>query len=307
MADMEVTPSSALLESTELKFRNLFMRQLRKGSEVNQREILPNTAVGMGETAVNNWAIYAGPKQDAKLVGHAKGMHISAHGWCHSFSIVFDGEWFTGSTLQAMGVDSEDSDNIPSEWSIVGGTGEFQMARGVINRKFYEWTGDGKTQELTIHAFCVSSFPSAPKEDGPWGGNGSSKGYIERGQLPVRLLSVTVHSGFIVDALEFSCLDQAGQQRTFGPWGGSGGHKDTITLDASDFITRISGTTDEVEGRTVVSSLLIVTNNGKTYGPFGSENAKKQFSSGKVPSNGRITGFFGTYSKYLDSIGVYYA
>uniref|UniRef100_A0ACD5TF89 Uncharacterized protein n=1 Tax=Avena sativa TaxID=4498 RepID=A0ACD5TF89_AVESA len=246
MADMEVTPSSALLESTELKFRNLFMRQLRKGPEVNQREILPNTSVGMGETAVNNWAIYAGPKQDAKLVGHAKGMHISAHGWCHSFSIVFDGEWFTGSTLQAMG-------------------------------------------------------------DGPWGGNGSSKGYIERGQLPVRLLSVTVHSGFIVDALEFSCLDQAGQQRTFGPWGGSGGHKDTITLGASDFITKISGTTDEVEGRTVVSSLLIVTNNGKTYGPFGSENAKKQFSSGKVPSNGRITGFFGTYSKYLDSVGVYYA
>ena len=51
-----------------------------------------------------------------------------------------------------MGVNDEDeADN---EWAIVGGTGEFAMARGVIQRRLYSVTGSSLTHALTIEFFC---------------------------------------------------------------------------------------------------------------------------------------------------------
>jgi hypothetical protein len=41
-----------------------------------------------------------------------------------------------------------------SEWAIVGGTGVFAMARGIIERKFYQQINGGEIQELTISGFC---------------------------------------------------------------------------------------------------------------------------------------------------------
>ena len=40
------------------------------------------------------------------------------------------------------------------EWAIVGGTGQFAMASGVITKKFHEQRSDGNIIELAIHAFC---------------------------------------------------------------------------------------------------------------------------------------------------------
>jgi hypothetical protein len=40
------------------------------------------------------------------------------------------------------------------EWAIVGGTGEFKMATGVIYKKLYEQNSDGNIIELTVHGFC---------------------------------------------------------------------------------------------------------------------------------------------------------
>jgi hypothetical protein len=42
------------------------------------------------------------------------------------------------------------------EWSIVGGTGELAMARGVIKRKVHKRTNVENIIELTIHGFCCS-------------------------------------------------------------------------------------------------------------------------------------------------------
>jgi len=303
LSNFLVTPYGALLESTELNFRNLYMHQIL---DVNQAKIVDSNAqVGMGETAVNNWAIYDGKGSKAKRVASAMGMHMLSNHWYCSLVIVFDGEKFNGSSLQVMGVDV--SDGI-SEWGIIGGTGEFAMARGVIRREFDRNISGGKSQKLTIHAFCVPRSFSDPEQnkDGPWGGEGDNEGDYEEGQEPRRLLSVTIHSGFVVDALEFEYVDQTGQNRTYGPWGGVGGHKNTITLGASDFIKKISGTTDMINGRKVVTSLLLLGNNDKTYGPYGKAQGAA-FTSDRVPKTGYITGFFGTSSRYLDSIGVYYA
>jgi hypothetical protein len=41
-----------------------------------------------------------------------------------------------------------------SEWSIIGGTGDLAMARGVVKRKQYKGVSNGDIQELTMHGYC---------------------------------------------------------------------------------------------------------------------------------------------------------
>jgi hypothetical protein len=50
-----------------------------------------------------------------------------------------------------MGANDETEDN---EWAIVGGTGQFAMARGIINRRVYRYIYPKLTQELTMEFFC---------------------------------------------------------------------------------------------------------------------------------------------------------
>lgn len=40
------------------------------------------------------------------------------------------------------------------EWAIVGGTGQFSMATGVIYKKLHAQMSEGNVVELTIHGFC---------------------------------------------------------------------------------------------------------------------------------------------------------
>jgi hypothetical protein len=90
---LKVSPYGALLESTELNFSELYLRQIL---DVNQGKIVDSNAqVRMGETAVNNWEIYDGPGNRAKLVAHAMGMHMLANHWYCSLVIVFDGDRYT--------------------------------------------------------------------------------------------------------------------------------------------------------------------------------------------------------------------
>ena len=56
---------------------------------------------------------------------------------------------FKGSTFQVMGLDVSEG-----EWAIVGGTGQFCMATGVIYKKFHSQLSEGNIVELTIHGFC---------------------------------------------------------------------------------------------------------------------------------------------------------
>jgi hypothetical protein len=47
------------------------------------------------------------------------------------------------------------------EWAIVGGTGEFRMARGVIDRTYFDRTSDGEVMELSIEAYYRAKVSSA--------------------------------------------------------------------------------------------------------------------------------------------------
>ncbi|CAO2142316.1 unnamed protein product [Urochloa humidicola] len=106
---------------------------------------------------------------------------------------------------------------------------------------------------------------------GPWGGDGGSQRDIK--VLPYRLNRVTIRSGTIIDAIEFSYTDNGGQYHTAGPWGGQGGGNNSFQLGPSEFLTGVSGSIGQLEN--------------------------------KMTSNGSIVGFFGRAGRYLDSIGVY--
>ncbi|KAJ1704324.1 hypothetical protein LUZ63_004103 [Rhynchospora breviuscula] len=92
-----------------------------------------------------------GPK--AKVIGRAQGLHFQAgmktKMWDNSFSIVFEkGRFKANTSLQVMGPVVENG-----EWAIVGGTGEFALARGVISKKLIQQKRHGNVMELDIHAF----------------------------------------------------------------------------------------------------------------------------------------------------------
>jgi len=300
-------PRAALVESNELNFRGLYLFHTPLGPNKNQATIINSDATtGLGETVVNNWTICDGPSPGATVVARALGLHIKAGSWQNTFSMTFEVERFKDSTLQVMGISVEDG-----EWSIVGGTGQFAMASGVIHKKFHEQRSDGNIIELTVHAFCPvqkSSQTQSPQpqqnlltKSGPFGGNGGSEKDIV--EAPRRLESITVSSGSIVDSITFSYVDQAGQKRTAGPWGGAGGNKNTIVLGPNEFVKEVSGEYGRYQTHLIITSMKIITN-VKTYGPFGGEGKGRDFS---IPAekNSSIVGFFGRSGTYLDSIGVY--
>jgi hypothetical protein len=68
-----------------------------------------------------------------------------------------------------------------------------------------------------------------PIKMGPWGGNGGfARDMTVR--KSIRLESITINSGSLVDCLGFSFVDNHGKKRSEGPWGGSGGNTQTVSL-----------------------------------------------------------------------------
>nr|UDO48201.1 PH02Gene03445.t1 [Phyllostachys edulis] len=298
-SNFQITPCVALVESNEINFRSLYLYHTWVSPNLNQAEIIEkNSSTGMGMTSVNNWTVYDGPGPNATLVARGQGLHIYAGNWHNTFSLVFEVERFKGSTLQVMGITVDQE----GEWAIVGGTGQFAMATGVISKKTHERRNDGNIIELAIHAFCP--LPKASRslltKIGPWGGNGGTAQDIT--EAPRRLESITVCSGEIVDSIVFSYIDHTGQKRTAGRLGGSGGHPNTIQLASSEFVKEVSGTICTCEDSNVITSLKFVTN-VKTYGPFGQGNGTP--FTVPVQDNSSVVGFFGRGETYLDAIGVY--
>ncbi|BAF29458.2 Os12g0228700 [Oryza sativa Japonica Group] len=226
-----IVPCSALMEGKEFNFSNLYLHHTYGGPKPNQSTIINNN----GSTGLGMTAV-------------------------NNWAVL------KGSTLQVMGVPVE-----CGEWAIVGGTGEFIMASGVIYKKVHERRSEGNIIELTIHGFCPSlkGTKCLPTKVGPWGGNGGTPQDIT--ETPKRLESITIRSGEVVDSISFSYFDQAGQKRVAGPWGGPGGNLNTIELSSSEFLKEVSGTFGTYYGSNVITFIKFVTN-VKTYGPFGKQN-----------------------------------
>ncbi|KAM3329085.1 hypothetical protein ACQJBY_026261 [Aegilops geniculata] len=163
MANFKITSyAGALVENSKLDFQSLYLRRIISGDKKNQYVVIDGFGTtDLGLTTINDWAIYDGVAPDAKLVARAKGMRMNAAGWCNLFIIVFELDRFKGSTLEVMGATTDEQ----GEWAIVGGTGDFAMARGVIQRKIHQKEADGDVLELTIDAFCRMKVSASTTSD----------------------------------------------------------------------------------------------------------------------------------------------
>nr|CAB3465820.1 unnamed protein product [Digitaria exilis] len=166
-----------------------------------------------------------------------------------------------------------------------------------------------------------------PIKIGTWGGNGGEQFDIT--QPPVRLESMTIRAGRIIDSFGFTYVDQEGKKHTVGPYGGYGGKPTTIEFAPTEYVKKFAGST----GNGVVATLVLETNL-KTYEiydkdetityipgtniPIGTSQTTRTvppfnipLSEGNVPfsvpvpDNASIVGFYGRAGGSLDAIGVY--
>ncbi|KAK1412852.1 hypothetical protein QVD17_34406 [Tagetes erecta] len=132
---------------------------------------------------------------------------------------------------------------------------------------------------------------------GAWGGSGGGHwSFIPNG----RITNISICSGAIVDAISFTFIDVNGNTYQSVNFGGSGGMLHEIPLEMDEEIIKISGRFGAFQNNIVVISLTFVTNK-KTYGQYGTDGGT-DFS---LPvDKGKIIGFYGKCSGFLDSIGV---
>ncbi|CAM0878578.1 unnamed protein product [Alopecurus aequalis] len=251
-----------------------------------------------GSNYAFNWAVYDGPTiQNAKLVARLQGIYYKDAN--SSVDLLFVDERFPLSLKIAGFLDNS------SELAIVGGTGEYAFAQGIVKARYFNNdTPTSRVWEFQIHAMVPTSrnlvqTPTPVTKDGPWGGNGGQA--LDITELPTHLESVTIGSGDVVDSLAFSYIDQAGNRHTAGPWGGDGGLKKTIQLAPTETVKLIVGTTSDFEGQTVVTSISIASNL-RTYGPFGMERGN-HFNT--TAGNNIIVGFYVRAGLYVNNLGVY--
>ncbi|KAE8784431.1 hypothetical protein D1007_41983 [Hordeum vulgare] len=293
------TPFDGGVENTEFEFSSLYLHHIYSGPCQTQSNIIgADATTGWGSTEVNNWTIYDGVGPCAKLVARAQGLHLYAGSWHNTFTLRFEIERFKKSTLQVMGASVDEE----GEWSIVGGTGELAMARGVITKKLHARTDGGNIIQLTIHGFCRKLMPTLTKL-GPWGGD---RGFAVDSERPLKIESITILHEGIIGSIEYSYIDQNGNNRTAGPWGSRNPNRAEIGLGHGEMVTEVSGTFGTHSNGEAISTLKIVTNK-KTYGPYGRIPGPKPFRA-VAPHGKSIVGFFGrTDNIFLNALGVYIA
>uniref|UniRef100_A0ACD5WTC4 Uncharacterized protein n=1 Tax=Avena sativa TaxID=4498 RepID=A0ACD5WTC4_AVESA len=228
-------------------------------------------------------------------------MHTYAGNWQNWFTMVFELQRFKGSTLQIMGASPEKS----NQWAIVGGTGDFALAQGVIKITEYKITGDERVHELTIDGYCHMELPPVPTPTkmGPWGiGGGTIRGMQGKSR---RLESVTIRSYNVVEKISFSYVNEDGQICTAGPWGDPSDdttNDKTIKFGPSEYVKSITGANYTTTAH--MTALRIVTNVA-TYGPFGTYTGNTMFNV-TVPADKTVVGFFVHLNNIITpKIGVY--
>ncbi|KAJ3697326.1 hypothetical protein LUZ61_001031 [Rhynchospora tenuis] len=131
----------------------LYLHHFHSGPNVNQETVLKlNGNDGFGALVVQDWRCRAGRGFDTEVIARAQGIHVQASNegagsWYNSFNLVFVKDGFEGSTLEVKGTNVTDG-----EWAIVGGTGKFTNAKGVIYKKKVDHFNDGDIMEITIKA-----------------------------------------------------------------------------------------------------------------------------------------------------------
>ncbi|XP_051229865.1 uncharacterized protein [Lolium perenne] len=154
-----VSPSLSCPTYCEAKIdETWYLRQVGSGPNQNQDIVVNSTApatTSFGVIAVNNWAVLVAPDPNAVVLAHARGLHVQAGqagtvSWYTTFSLVFEGPRFNGSTLHVTGITG-----FEGQWVVGGGTGELASAHGVIKHKILTGLGSAveNYRQLDIQAF----------------------------------------------------------------------------------------------------------------------------------------------------------
>ena len=132
---------------------------------------------------------------------------------------------------------------------------------------------------------------------GPSGGNGGHEfdGYTIPAGAKVH--EIRVNAGFYVDGLQLVCVDAAGAVTELPHLGGKSGFHHTITLDADEYLTGISGRS----GR-YIDSIRFHTNK-RTTDSIGGRGGENEYHY-EAAANGEVAGFFGRADWYIDQLGV---
>ncbi|XP_044431790.1 dirigent protein 13-like [Triticum aestivum] len=118
---------------------HLFLHQFVDGPNTPNRneETLAATTFpfGFGTTIVHDWTLTETTNSKDTVVARAQGVHVQAgltkdNRWYMTHNIEFEQGRFAGSTLQVIGITAGLENG---QWSIVGGTGQFIMAQGIIS------------------------------------------------------------------------------------------------------------------------------------------------------------------------------
>ncbi|CAM0884512.1 unnamed protein product [Alopecurus aequalis] len=291
-------PLKQEIQQKELRFQLFIFQHYNVNQQLIVNESRPNA---FGRTVVHDWTIRGSRSLEANIVAHAQGLHLGAgvdqENWFICFNIIFVDE--RGSSLKVLGTLMS---NEGGEWAIIGGTGEFAFAQGVITFSKPVGQPSYSVRELHIRALCLTfPKPVLVTKIGPWGGNGGTEFDITE-SVSQRLQSVTIRSGVVINSIAFSYVDLAEKKQTLGPWGGDGELTDTIIFAPLEIVKEISGTTGTFDGDTVVTSLTFITN-VRTYGPFGKTNGGTAFSVPLMDTN--VVGFFVRAGKLVNALGVY--
>jgi hypothetical protein len=110
---------------------------------------------------------------------------------------------FKGSTLEVMGIDDE------ADWAIVGGTGQFAMATGVIRKNWHLREHGPYIVEIAIEAFCPKIVKAS------WGVRLVTFGYAWFNNACAQY-SVSVHNKLI----NWIIILQIQLPTKIGTWGG---------------------------------------------------------------------------------------
>ncbi|KAJ1274970.1 hypothetical protein BS78_05G100300, partial [Paspalum vaginatum] len=111
---------------------------------------------GGTDTVIINWPIKDGPGDAANTIGHAEGLTTNANPakpfWVTIMDMVFEDGSLAGSSLEVMGLHSYKNLG-QGQWSVMGGTGELTMARGIINYNITQEDSASRTCELCIYVY----------------------------------------------------------------------------------------------------------------------------------------------------------
>ncbi|KAF6163045.1 hypothetical protein GIB67_001373 [Kingdonia uniflora] len=142
---------------------------------------------------------------------------------------------------------------------------------------------------------------SAPQGPGPWGGDG---GRVWDDGVFCGIKQIYMTRGDYINSIQIE-YDRNGQSVWSVRHGAAGEAIHQIILDyPHEIVTCVSGYYSSMvrdEGHKVIRSLTIYTSRGK-YGPFGEEIGT--FFTSAV-TEGKVVGFHGRSSLYLDAIGVH--